>query len=81
VQDNIVKKGLLKIPDNFQHTATPQYDKAMNMRNQRKLISLYIRLICKIKEYAAPQYDNPQTDTFCKLLDIENKISKTYKWN
>jgi len=42
VQENIVKKGLLKIPEDFHHTAAAQYDKSMSMQNQREFSPSYV---------------------------------------
>lgn len=57
VEENIVTKGLLKVPENFEITALPQEEgKELDRRN-----------MVQPKEYTSPQ-----TAEFCKLLEIEN---------
>ena len=57
VEDNIVKKGLLKVPEKFEITAPPQEEgKELDTR----------------KMVQPKEYTNPQTAEFCKLLEIEN---------
>ncbi|KAG5354608.1 Lariat debranching enzyme [Yarrowia sp. B02] len=59
VKENIVDKGKLDIPHNFEQTA-PVYSGAdiRNVSQQKQL----------------PKYKNPQTEQFLKMLDIPNKL-------
>ena len=57
VEDNIEKKGLMLIPDNFETTA-PVYDPAIGIYTDEQ----------------PPEYTNPQTAAFCRLLGIENRF-------
>lgn len=60
VEENVVKKGKLEIPENFVPTA-PFYD-GMDLRG--------------IGSQQPPQYNNPQTSAFCSLAGIRNHFDK-----
>ncbi|CAG7922245.1 unnamed protein product [Penicillium olsonii] len=57
VQENIVDRGLLDVPDNFVRTA-PVYDPSVVITTEEQPI----------------EYTNPQTEAFCRLVGIENKL-------
>ncbi|RPA84647.1 hypothetical protein BJ508DRAFT_412691 [Ascobolus immersus RN42] len=59
VDENIVAKNLLTIPENFEITAPTQAELGP--------VNIYT-------EIQSEEQRNPQTAAFCKLLDIDNKI-------
>ncbi|KAF9188354.1 lariat debranching enzyme [Haplosporangium sp. Z 11] len=61
VRNNITLKQGLAIPHNFQHTIPP-HDPVKTLGSQKK------------REYSLP-YLNPQTEAFCSMLQIPNKIN------
>ena len=61
VEENVIKKGLLEIPDNFVHTA-PWYINGSEVPD--------------LQNASQPlEYTNPQTQYFCDLIGIENKFA------
>ncbi|ODQ66072.1 hypothetical protein NADFUDRAFT_46612 [Nadsonia fulvescens var. elongata DSM 6958] len=65
VEQNIVAKNLLEIPDNFVHTAPIVEDMTDRVKPDNYPL----------------QYDNPQTVEFCKLIKIQNKQKSKIKCN
>ena len=57
VEENIVQKGKLEIPENFEFTAPPMIDGHMEEMDVEK---------------QPAEYTNPQTSAFCRLLNLPN---------
>ncbi|KAK9446782.1 lariat debranching enzyme, C-terminal domain-containing protein [Limtongia smithiae] len=60
VEEHIVAKGKLTVPDNFEVSAKPGYHGEEKSKNAK---------------YPPREYKNTQTQAFCELLGIENRIA------
>lgn len=79
VEENIVKTGRLRIPKNFQMTAQPvknRHSSLLQNSPQRKFYFFSYQYYSELTIFwvKAIEYKNNQTQEFCDLLQIQNRI-------